>query len=182
MDFVLLLLSFLLATSHAAIYPDPVLDSRGNELKRGHQYYVLPAFSGPLGGGLNLVSLNETCPLYVAREESENPDRSAVLEGGTFYAMFAAPTQCTESTVWRAKVGTLTTGGSVSQSIGPHDSRFAIQKSDDPKWAYEISSCPCSVDVDRASCRMGCSVVDSLPKAVVFMNAAVEEVVIRSKA
>ncbi|CAA7403759.1 unnamed protein product [Spirodela intermedia] len=194
MEFVLLF-TLLLATSHAAIISDPVLDSNGNELKRGRQYYVLPAIFGPTGGGLKLVSLNETCPLSVAREESEvawglsvmffpeNPDTSTVVEGATFYAMFAAPTQCTESTVWRAKEGTLTTGGSVSQSIAPHDSRFAIHKSDEfPRSAYKISFCPCSVDVERPSCRVGCSVVDSLPNTVVFMNAEADEAVIRSKA
>ncbi|CAA6666952.1 unnamed protein product [Spirodela intermedia] len=177
MEFVLLF-TLLLATSHAAIISDPVLDSNGNELKRGRQYYVLPAIFGPTGGGLKLVSLNETCPLSVAREESEvawglsvmffpeNPDTSTVVEGATFYAMFAAPTQCTEST-----------------SIAPHDSRFAIHKSDEfPRSAYKISFCPCSVDVERPSCRVGCSVVDSLPNTVVFMNAEADEAVIRSKA
>ncbi|CAA7403760.1 unnamed protein product [Spirodela intermedia] len=194
MEFVLLL-TLLLATSHAAIISDPVLDSSGNELKRGHQYYVLPAIFGPLGGGLNLMSLNETCPLYVTREISEmarglpvmffpeNPDRSTVREGGTFNAMFAAPTQCTESTVWTVKEGTLATGGTVSQSIGPHYSRFAIYKSDEfPRSAYKIRSCPCSVDVPRAACLMGCLEGGSLPNAVNFVSADKWGAVIGSKA
>ena len=186
MELTLVILSLLLTTSYAV----PVLDGQGNELKRGHKYYVLPAIFGPTGGGLKLVPGDGTCPLYVAREESEvasglpvlffpeNPDRATVQEGGTLYAMFAVPTECSDSTVWRFEENAITTGGKVSSSIAPHFSRFAISRGEFPDNSYKIQSCPCSVDVERPSCRLACSEVDTLPASVVFIRADDEGTVI----
>ena len=183
MELAVLILSILLTTSYAV----PVVDLQGNELKRGSQYYVLPAIRGPTGGGLKLAPLHCTCPLYVAREESEvdrglpvmffpeNPDRPIIQEGGTLYAMFAVPTECSDSTVWQRENDTISTGGTVSSSVGTHFSRFSIVRADEfAESAYKILSCPCSIDVDRGSCLRGCSEVDSVPHTVVFVSANVE--------
>ncbi|CAA6673908.1 unnamed protein product [Spirodela intermedia] len=129
------------------------------------------------------MSLNETCPLYVTREISEmargcrhvlpgEPGPLHRARGGDVQRHVCRAYQCTESTVWTVKEGTLATGGTVSQSIGPHYSRSA----------YKIRSCPCSVDVPRAACLMGCLEGGSLPNAVNFVSADKWGAVIGSKA
>lgn len=42
----------------------PVLDTNGQALQRGLEYYILPE-DNATGGGLTLVERNDSCPLYV---------------------------------------------------------------------------------------------------------------------
>ncbi|MQM00618.1 hypothetical protein Taro_033356 [Colocasia esculenta] len=164
MEFILLLVSSLLLTARAAA-SNPVLDVDGNELRRGHLYYA-SSVRRP-GGGLTLAAPNASCPLNVAQAPfydysgrplaffPENADDDTVQEGSTLYIMFPEPTACPQSTVWTLdrEAGFVTTGGTTSSAIGPHNSRFAIRKAGD---AYQVKVCPCSTGVHQGSCRMGC--------------------------
>ncbi|MQM22208.1 hypothetical protein Taro_055257 [Colocasia esculenta] len=171
MVFILLLVSSLLLTARAAAAAsNPVLDVDGNELRRGHHYYAMSVMRP--GGGLTLAP-NASCPLNVSRAPfpdysgrplaffPENADDDTVKEGSTLYIMFPEPTECPQSTVWTLdrKAGFVTTGGTTSSAIGPHNSRFAIRKaryaSSQPDH-YQVEVCPCSTGVQRPSCRMGC--------------------------
>ncbi|CAH8359399.1 unnamed protein product [Eruca vesicaria subsp. sativa] len=70
MFYSLLALTAVLAATANAGGP-PVLDIYGDAIFGG-SYYVLPAISGPAGGGLTLVTLaDKQCPLYIGQETSE---------------------------------------------------------------------------------------------------------------
>ncbi|XP_078438582.1 trypsin/chymotrypsin inhibitor-like [Wolffia australiana] len=153
-----------------------VLDSDSEPLQRGRLYYAVSLGTRATDGGLILVSANESCPSHVAKAEfserlgqalalfPENPNSKTVTAGQTLYVRFAARPACSagSSALWRVNPdgeGFVTTGGSVSASVGPHDSRFAIVAPENigvNVGVYEIHACPCSVGVDRGSCRMGC--------------------------
>nr|P35812.1 RecName: Full=Trypsin/chymotrypsin inhibitor [Alocasia macrorrhizos]5WVX_A Chain A, Trypsin/chymotrypsin inhibitor [Alocasia macrorrhizos]5WVX_B Chain B, Trypsin/chymotrypsin inhibitor [Alocasia macrorrhizos]5YCZ_A Chain A, Trypsin/chymotrypsin inhibitor [Alocasia macrorrhizos]5YCZ_B Chain B, Trypsin/chymotrypsin inhibitor [Alocasia macrorrhizos] len=150
---------------------NPVLDVDGNELQRGQLYYATSVMRP--GGGLTLAAPKGSCPLNVAQAPfdeysgrplaffPENADDDTVQEGSTLYIMFPEPTRCPQSTVWTfdREAGFVTTGGTTSKAIGPHNSRFAIRKAGDASSQprdYQIEVCPCSTGVERPSCRMGC--------------------------
>ncbi|KAJ6419247.1 hypothetical protein OIU84_029375 [Salix udensis] len=62
---VLSLVCLLMATSCMAQGP-PVLDTDGNPVTRGVEYYVNPAVTD-VAGGLTLVTRNGSCPSYVGQ-------------------------------------------------------------------------------------------------------------------
>ncbi|KAJ6419248.1 hypothetical protein OIU84_029375 [Salix udensis] len=90
---VLSLVCLLMATSCMAQGP-PVLDTDGNPVTRGVEYYVNPAVTD-VAGGLTLVTRNGSCPSYVAastcvrdtawgigEEDTETTRRLIVIGGG----------------------------------------------------------------------------------------------------
>lgn len=168
MEFVLLLVSSLLLTARAAAASDPVLDVDGEALVRGQRYYARSVMRP--GGGLTLAAVNGSCPLHVARAPfpdlwglplaffPEEPTVDTVEVGSTLYIMFPQPTKCSESTVWTldGKSSYVTTGGTSSATLGTHLSRFAIRKVGESYPFYQIEVCPCSIGVQRPSCRAGC--------------------------
>ncbi|CAA0820997.1 Kunitz family trypsin and protease inhibitor protein [Striga hermonthica] len=58
----------------ASEQPSPVLDIRGNVVRAGVDYYILPVIRG-MGGGLTVGSTgNRTCPFNVVQEQLEVDD------------------------------------------------------------------------------------------------------------
>ncbi|CAK7337348.1 unnamed protein product, partial [Dovyalis caffra] len=92
----------------------PVLDTSGQPLETGVEYYILPGITD-VAGGLTLVSRNELCPLYVGlrRLTSEESDGTKVIftpyasgetiirESRDLSVEFQALTICIQSTAWR---------------------------------------------------------------------------------
>uniref|UniRef100_A0A1D1YTI6 Trypsin/chymotrypsin inhibitor n=1 Tax=Anthurium amnicola TaxID=1678845 RepID=A0A1D1YTI6_9ARAE len=169
MEFILLLLSFLLLSSRVTSSSDAVLDSDGNELQSGQLYYAESVYSMGGAGGLRMESpQGQRCPLYVAKGSfndvkgqplmffPENKKDDIVRVERTLYIKFAEPTPCAESTTWRLdnNNNAVVTGGTTSSKVGPHDSRFALYRTN---LGYKIRPCPCSNGVNRPSCRMECS-------------------------
>ncbi|MEI4393810.1 Kunitz family serine protease inhibitor [Streptococcus anginosus] len=160
--FLLLLLSPLLVTSRpAAESQDAVLDTDGNPLQRGRQYYVRPKNQGN-GGGLKMSRLQGSCPQNVVQKFSEekngqpimifpeeHSDDQIVRVSDRLYILFPRPTPCPQSTQWQVNGEYVTTGGTVS-SNDPHNSRFAIFKSRAGD-GYEIRSCPKRRPAQRCS-------------------------------
>ncbi|CAA7397824.1 unnamed protein product [Spirodela intermedia] len=168
---LLLLSSLLLAIVSAVAAQGAVLDSDGDALLRGRQYYARSIYRGGRGGGLTLVAANESCPSHVAQASPVNPNGLAlaffpenftagtISTGRTLYIRFAAAPPCSggRSALWQVRQSSryLTTGGSESSAVGPHNSRFAIYR-DNSARGYQIQLCPCSAGVARPSCRLGC--------------------------
>ncbi|MQL91701.1 hypothetical protein Taro_024311 [Colocasia esculenta] len=164
----LLSLGLLLAASSASS-PAPVVDTDGDSLERGRQYYATFHIVGVPVAGLMLWPTNNSCPLHLDvswfGQHSqplaffpEDPAENIIREGNTLYAMFVEPTQCSESTVWKlGSNGTITTGGTTSTSSDFHKSRFAISKfGNDQDEGYNFQYCPCSVGANRPSCNAPC--------------------------
>ena len=119
-------LSFmLLAMAIAATAQDPVLDTSGQPLLRGVEYYIKPAITDN-GGRFTLINRNESCPLYVGQENTSAgkglpvtfapffEDENVVREGRDFKVSFAAVTICVQSTTWQLDgelIGTGDDGG-----------------------------------------------------------------------
>ncbi|KAM7482858.1 hypothetical protein LguiB_007441 [Lonicera macranthoides] len=144
---------------------DPVLDTAGNQLRPGTNYYILPAVRGR-GGGLTLASTrNETCPLDVVQAQTEVdnglPVTFSPFNGDNVVRVsteqnikFSAATVCTQSTVWRLEnvegERVVTTGGVVGNPGRETLSNwFNIEKDgDDYKFVY----CPGVCDICRPAC------------------------------
>ena len=101
----------------------------------------------------------------------KNPNRATVQEDETLYVMFVVPNECFDSTVRRFNKNAITTSKKISFSIAPHFNRFAISRGELLDNPYKIQSCPCSMDVERPSCHLACSEVDTLPNHVIFTRA-----------
>uniref|UniRef100_A0A1D1YI62 Miraculin n=1 Tax=Anthurium amnicola TaxID=1678845 RepID=A0A1D1YI62_9ARAE len=157
----LTLLSSLLFLSTFAAPADPVLDSDGNELRPGVEYYVLP--SPGTGGGLTLAGRNgSTCPLYVAKETSEvspglpvaffplDEGEDTVRLTTDANVVFSASTVCVQSTAWRlggpdGPTGRsyVTTGGVVRNPGRETLSNwFMVEKVGDESSSYKLVFCP----------------------------------------
>ncbi|KDO77364.1 hypothetical protein CISIN_1g0437192mg, partial [Citrus sinensis] len=91
----------------------PVLDTNGQALQRGLEYYILPE-DNATGGGLTLVERNDSCPLYVGQKETSGSEglfpvtfspfvgeENIVRESHDFIVTFSAFTTCIQSTAWR---------------------------------------------------------------------------------
>ncbi|KAM1311338.1 hypothetical protein EV2_008127 [Malus domestica] len=91
----------------------PVLDTTGQPLQRGVEYYIKPAITEN-GGRLTLIDRrNGTCPFYVGQENLSGPDgfpvtfapfaegETVVKEGRDIKITFAVSTICVQSTAWK---------------------------------------------------------------------------------
>ncbi|KAF9610987.1 hypothetical protein IFM89_026267 [Coptis chinensis] len=89
----------------------PVLDTTGQPLQAGTQYYILPA-STHNGGGVTLVNRNASCPFFVGQEDRIGSTGLPVIftpslatetvigESRDFRIRFNASTICVQSTEW----------------------------------------------------------------------------------
>ncbi|KAL6345735.1 hypothetical protein AAG906_017477 [Vitis piasezkii] len=90
----------------------PVLDTSGQALQRGVEYYILPSTNSS-GGGLTLINRNGSCPLYVGQEDQASSQgypvtfapffeqETIIRESRDFSVQFVASTICIQSTAWR---------------------------------------------------------------------------------
>jgi hypothetical protein len=146
-------------------HPD-VVDAEGNPVLVGAEYYVLPAVDGS-GGGLTLkMRVNNSCPLYVAQEDSEKSRglpvvfRPAKGQTGNYSSVIvqehvnlnvnmAAVTTCVQSTAWSVQNDANTTKRFIKASDS--SSLFQIVKAIDGD-GYVLYFCPCN-------CRLVCTKV-----------------------
>ena len=92
----------------------PVLDTAGQALQRGVEYYILPSSNSSGGGGLNLIDRNGSCPLSVGQESNASSQvypvifapffeqETIVRESRDFSVKFNVTyTICFQPTTWR---------------------------------------------------------------------------------
>ncbi|CAI9113351.1 OLC1v1013935C1 [Oldenlandia corymbosa var. corymbosa] len=151
---------------------EPVLDTDGNPVQVGVDYYVVPpAGNNTGGGGLGLQSSgNQTCPLDVVQVleqnsyglplffQSVNPNEKVVNLGVDQNVQFNASTICIMSTVWRLQFQSneqmnlyyVTTGG-VAGNPGREtlSNWFQVERFED---AYTFVYCPTVCDICRPVC------------------------------
>eukprot|EP00178_Gracilaria_changii_P004596 TRINITY_DN1743_c0_g1_i1.p1 TRINITY_DN1743_c0_g1~~TRINITY_DN1743_c0_g1_i1.p1 ORF type:complete len:196 (+),score=5.15 TRINITY_DN1743_c0_g1_i1:92-679(+) len=112
------LMSLVLLVAAALCSPataqNPVLDTDGNAVRSGVNYYVLPGVTD-VAGGLTLVTRNVQCPLYVGQEPLSTvvsqglpinfmpyaAGETIIREGRDISVQFDAATVCIQSTAWR---------------------------------------------------------------------------------
>ncbi|XP_021892015.1 alpha-amylase/subtilisin inhibitor-like [Carica papaya] len=140
----------------------PVLDTAGNPLEAGAEYFILP--SRRCGGGpLALVSRNELCPLFVGQENDPSSPRFPVVfkpfvegekvvrEFSDFRVQFASISICIQSTQWKVVSGEkrrlIGTGGGEEAA-----SFFRIEKNESD-GGYNLGWCPTDV---CPLCRFDC--------------------------
>ncbi|KAL3512419.1 hypothetical protein ACH5RR_025136 [Cinchona calisaya] len=147
--------NFLLSTAQNV--SAPVLDTAGQELRQGVNYYILPAKGGN-GGGLTLANgKNDSCPYEIVQELNEGangiPLRFSPVDANDTiirvatdlnikFINFSSSLVCPQSNVWTLDANRqfVTTGG-VEGNPGPQtiSNWFKILKYED---AYQLQYCP----------------------------------------
>ncbi|WOL06019.1 miraculin-like [Canna indica] len=154
----------LIASLSSPSLADPVLDTDGNPLKPGVEYYIRPSVTD-VAGGTTLVGRNGSCPLSVALATSpadngysvkffpEDAEDDDVELEDDFNVEVQATTECTQSTVWKIEFDDRTkryyvAAGGVkgSPGAGTLDNWFQI------RWyqgGYQLVFCPDVCDTCR---------------------------------
>ncbi|KAH9289688.1 hypothetical protein KI387_033805 [Taxus chinensis] len=138
---------------------DAVLDTDGEALNSGSEYFILPVN----GGGLRLQMRNNTCPMYVNYEKDNDGlpvvftpylSGTVIEENADLTVVTSAFTICIQSTRWVIATDSdlnkrfIATGGdSSSSSIDLN--YFKIVKSDN---YYQLVFCPTVCDTCRPAC------------------------------
>jgi len=142
---------------------EAVLDIKGQALRKGVKYYVLPVAHG-LGGGLVLgKQLNGTqCPLHVVQAQREifdgialtftsvNPNAQKIRVSTDLNVKFSASSICIHSMVWTLadfdesvnKWFIATNGDVGNPGLETVGSWFKIEKDGDVKNTYKFLHCP----------------------------------------
>ncbi|EEF36475.1 kunitz type trypsin inhibitor 111 [Ricinus communis] len=152
----------LMAVSTIAQTP-AVLDSSGQPLTSGVEYYVLPAATDT-AGGLTLVNRTGSCPFYVGQEPLPTVAKtgfpviftplaageSIIREGMDFRVAFSAVTNCVQSTTWSIGDEDAETSRRFIVTGGEED-YFRIDKNE---GLYNLGWCPnCnSINCPRPRC------------------------------
>ncbi|KDP27288.1 hypothetical protein JCGZ_07961 [Jatropha curcas] len=148
---------WLVMATTAMAQSTTILDTNGQPLTSGVEYYVLPAATDT-AGGLTLVNRTGSCPFYVGQEPlstvvsqglpvvfTPNDGDSVVREDIPFTVAFSASTTCVQSTGWRVE-----NDEEVSRTFivtGGDQSFFRIQIDDN--GLYNLIWCPVC---DRPNC------------------------------
>ncbi|KAK9271615.1 hypothetical protein L1049_001978 [Liquidambar formosana] len=136
--------------------PPPILDTAGQPLQRGVEYYILPDVTD-ISGGFTLLNRNGTlCPLYVGLDDDlTSPglpvvftpfleDETVIREARDFRVEFSAATICIESTAWRVGETDAETGRRLIVTGGDsqNGAYFRINREGE---AYIVAWCPTDV-------------------------------------
>ncbi|KAM5586419.1 kunitz type trypsin inhibitor 104 [Rosa sericea] len=168
----------VMAMATAAQDSAPVLDTSGQALQSGVDYYIKPAITDN-GGRFTLIDRNDSCPFYAGQENTSGPEGFPVTfapfaEGETVVRetrdqkiTFSAFTICVQSTAW--KVGEtqsetqrrlIVTGIDQNEGLpGPAGNYFRINKQADHDGVYNLQWCPTEV---CPTCRFICGDVGAL--------------------
>ncbi|XP_022150789.1 miraculin-like [Momordica charantia] len=144
-----------MAISSSTAQPPPVLDTNGQALRRGIEYYIKPAITD-VAGNLTLKSRSRApCPLYVGQEPVASmeiglpviftpyaADEDIIREGMDFKVVFQASSTCIMLTQWRVEETEAATG---RRLVGTGDDNgptgmFRIDRSN--LGVYNIGWCP----------------------------------------
>lgn len=152
----------------------PVLDTTGQPLRRGVEYYIKPAITDN-GGRFTLIDRNNSCPFYAGQENVSGPkglpvtfapfvgSENVVRETKNFKVSFSASTICAQSTTWKV-------GNQQSQTqrrlivTGQGENRgytnyFYINKEQVRGNIYSLKWCPAEL---CPTCRFACGSVGAL--------------------
>ncbi|OVA10714.1 Proteinase inhibitor I3 [Macleaya cordata] len=177
-SFLVLLSLFLFAFSttfspvSAESAPEAVRDTKGDKLRAGVNYYILPVVRGS-GGGLKLgTKLNGTrCPLDVVQEQHEvvdglpltftpvDPKKGVIRVSTDQNIKFSAMSYCVQSTVWRlspfdestGKWFITTSGVEGNPGIQTVGNWFKIEKDGDRD--YKLVHCPMVCNFCKVICK-----------------------------
>ncbi|XP_021831664.1 kunitz trypsin inhibitor 2-like [Prunus avium] len=156
----------------------PVLDTSGQALQVGVEYYIKPAITDN-GGRFTLINRNDSCPLYVGQENVSGPEGYPVkfapfVEGETVVReardqkiTFSAFTICAQSTAWKlgetdevTQRRLIVTGEDQNQGIaGPARNYFRVNKQAAPDGVYNLEWCPTEL---CPTCRFICGSAGAL--------------------
>lgn len=142
---------WLISMAICAVAQTPVLDTNGQPLESGVEYYVLPAITD-VAGGLTLIDRNDSCPLYVGQEPIAQVvsqgfpvilkpyanEETIIRESRDLTVTFQAFTTCIQSTSWRVGEADPETGRRFIVTAGEAD-YFAIQNN---RGGYNFVWCP----------------------------------------
>ncbi|KAL5706203.1 hypothetical protein ACHQM5_024403 [Ranunculus cassubicifolius] len=133
-----------------------VLDTTGQPLEPGVQYYILPSTASR--GGATLVNRNGSCPLYVGLEARAgatglpvlfNPfvsDESVIRESSNFALSFDASSICNQPTDWARDGGSGARVLITTRRENAPSDFFRIERDGN---AYKLGYCPDSVGRPR---------------------------------
>ncbi|KAL6199010.1 hypothetical protein ACLB2K_028798 [Fragaria x ananassa] len=141
-----------------------VLDTTGQALQSGVDYYIKPAITDN-GGRFTLIDRNNSCPLYVGQENTSGPEgfpvifapfeegETVVREGRDQKITFSASTTCVQSTTWKlgekqaeTQRRLIVTGSDeVESPRGATSNYFNINKQADFDGIYYLQWCPAEV-------------------------------------
>ncbi|GMN65833.1 hypothetical protein TIFTF001_034907 [Ficus carica] len=155
----------------AATAQNPVLDTAGQPLRRGLQYYIKPAITDN-GGRFTLISRNDSCPLYPGQENFSGGNgapvtfapfvrgENVVRETKNFKVRFDVFTICLQSTTWRVGQEDPETGRRLIETgdNGGFGNYFYIRRGK-VENTYEIRWCPAEL---CPTCRFRCGDVGAL--------------------
>ncbi|XP_058773578.1 kunitz type trypsin inhibitor 106-like [Vicia villosa] len=163
----LLLWLFMAAPILAQSENEQVLDTKGNPLVSGKEYYIKPAITDS-GGRFTLISRNTSCPLYVGQENTDlgkglpviftpfaKEDKVIKIERD-FKVKFSASSICVQSTEWKVS-GDSINGRRLIITGTDRYNYFRIAKTQFG-GIYNIEFCPsvCS------TCRFACGTLGGL--------------------
>ncbi|KHN19473.1 alpha-amylase/subtilisin inhibitor-like [Glycine soja] len=164
-----LMLWLVIATSALAKSDNPpVLDTQGNPLEPGKDYYIKPAITD-VGGRATLLSRNNPCPLYVGQENSDAAEGlplfftpfaeedDVVKVNRDFKVTFSAASICVQGTNWNLAEKDSESGRRLIAASG-RDDYFRITETP-IKGSYYIGWCPTDV---CPFCRFDCGIVGGL--------------------
>ncbi|KAJ7981907.1 Kunitz type trypsin inhibitor [Quillaja saponaria] len=172
------LIWLFLATAALAQDNDPVLDTTGQALQRGQEYYIKPAITDS-GGRFTLIRRNDSCPLFVGQENVTGPEgfpviftpfdeeESVIRVSRDFSVAFQAFTICVQSNNWKVGETDIETGrrlivtGPVSEG-SPNEktvSFFRIDENQVGDNIYNLVWCPSEV---CPGCRPRCGTIGNL--------------------
>ncbi|XP_050896406.1 kunitz type trypsin inhibitor 106 [Lathyrus oleraceus] len=156
----LLLWLFMATTILAQSENEQVLDTKGNPLESGKEYYIKPAITDS-GGRFTLISRNTSCPLYVGQENTDlgkglpviftpfAKEDKVVKVGRDFKVIFSASSICVQSTEWKVGDRDSKSGRRLIITGTDRYNYFRIGKT---QGIYNIEFCPSVCNTCRFAC------------------------------
>ncbi|KAE9592860.1 hypothetical protein Lal_00028988 [Lupinus albus] len=149
-----------------------VIDTNGNPLKRGKEYYIKPAITDN-GGRFTLINRNNSCPLYVGLENTDTPkglpviftpfakEDNVIKLNRDFKVSFSASTTCVQSTYWKLGQNDTKSGRRLiitGIDEGSYSNYFRVVEGKNA-GIYNIQWCPTDL---CATCRFICGTASGL--------------------
>lgn len=170
----LIICTWLVIIIAAGADPAAVLDTSGQPLLRGVEYYIKPAVAGD-GGNFTLVDRNGSCPFYVGQENANSSggipvtfsphleEESVVSVSRNFKVKFSGNTTCNQSTVWKVGENDTVTGSRliVTGDNASFLNYFSVYKGPEVllNGSYGLRWCPSQLCY---YCRFDCGFVNVL--------------------
>ncbi|PWA59570.1 Kunitz inhibitor ST1-like protein [Artemisia annua] len=186
--FIFIVLSTLLSLSLSQT-PPPVLDTDGNIVRSGTNYYILPVVNDK-GGGVTLAPRKDNpCPYDVAQDNNRQRNglpmnfvpaytfkEDMIRESSDLNIRFAGAGKCIPTPVWRVEydengIGYVSSHGMVGLIPGRDSIRnwFKIEKFEKD---YKIVYCPSVVTTFRPTCSdIGSTISKNGSRTLVFSKA-----------